>query len=196
MRRMYALLIIAAVLAGCARSDAPAADLPAAGAPSVVAASMPMPAAMRGLDAADEAALAHFRLTTDNLAKATQASRNIAQLGATDPRLLKRLDQESPLSDAQTLQQAADRLAGIPQVRRAIQRAGLSPRDYILVSFTIADAAMANAYARAGRTQASPPAIAKDNLDFVAAHQPEVRQFMKAVQSMSPSDDAGSHGEP
>jgi len=196
MRRIHGLSIVLALLAGCARRDAPAADPPAGGAPSAVASSTPVPAAMRGLDAEDDAALTHFRLTTDNLAKATQASRNIAQLGATDPRLLKRLDQESPLNDAQTLQQAADRLAGIPQVRRAIQHAGLSPRDYILVSFTIAEAAMANAYARAGRTQAPPPAIAKDNLDFVAAHQPEVQQFMKAVQSMSPSDDLNSRGEP
>lgn len=196
MRLINILPLVVAVLVGCARGDAPAADAPADRAASTVASSTPVPAAMRGLDAADEAALAHFRLTTDNLAKATQASRNITQLGATDPQLLKRLDQEAPLNDAQTLQQAADRLAGIPQVRRAIERAGLSPRDYILVSFTIAEAAMRNAHTRAGRTPASSLAIAKDNLDFVAGHQPEVQQFTKAVQSMAPPDDANGRDEP
>ena len=57
-------------------------------------------------------------------------------------------------------------------------------------------AAMRNAHTRAGRTPASSLAIAKDNLDFVAGHQPEVQQFTKAVQSMAPPDDANGRDEP
>jgi hypothetical protein len=194
-RRIRALTLIAAVLAGCARRDAPAADRPAATTSTTSQSAAPAPSLIHGLEAADEAALARLHLTTDNVARATQASRNIARLGAADPHLLKRLDQEAPLTDAQTLQQAADRLASIPQVRSAIERAGLSPRDYVLVSYTIAQAGIVNARRRQRGTTA-PDVVSADNLAFVAAHQADIQRFRQAVRAMAPRDSTDRGVEP
>jgi hypothetical protein len=194
-RRIRTLTLIAAVLAGCARRDAPAADGPAATTSTTSQPATAAPSLIHGLEAADEAALARLYLTTDNVARATQASRNIAQLGATDPQLLKRLDQEAPLTDAQTLQQAADRLASIPQVRSAIERAGLSPRDYVLVSYTIAQADIVTAHRRQ-RGATSPDVVSADNLAFVAAHQREIERFRQAVRAMAPRDSTDRGAQP
>jgi hypothetical protein len=147
---------------------------------------------LRSIDAADDAELARVRLTTDHVAKATLASRYIAELGATDPGLLQRLDQDSPLDNARTLQEAADRIAGVPRLRSAIERAGLSPREYILVSLTIARAAIASAYAVAGAAQSGAPELASANVDFVGAHQKDIQRYMEAVDAMTPSGGAGA----
>ncbi|HET7584793.1 MAG TPA: hypothetical protein VFK13_07795 [Gemmatimonadaceae bacterium] len=196
-RRVRTLTLIAAVLAGCARRDAPApaADRPAATTSTTSQSATPTPSLLHALEASDEAALARVHLTTDDVARATQASLNIARLGATDPQLLKRLDQEAPLTDAETLQQAADRLASIPQIRNAIERARLSPRDYVLVSYTIAQAEIATARPRERATTA-PDVVSTDNLAFVAAHHAEIQRFRQAVRAMAPRDSTDRGVEP
>ncbi|HET7565221.1 MAG TPA: hypothetical protein VFJ96_09525 [Gemmatimonadaceae bacterium] len=194
MRRSPALPLLVAVLAGCAKADAPAAGPSAPLRATAVAARAPAP--LNGLDASDHAALARFHLTTANVARTTQATRNIAALNATDPRLLKRLDQEAPLSDAQTLQEMADRLASIPQVRSAIERAGLSPREYVLVYYTIAQAIVDDAHATPGGTTPATVTVSTDNLAFVAAHRSAIQQFMQALQAMAPRGHADGAGGP
>lgn len=185
MRLIPFLVLAAGVLVGCSKGNAPAAD------PSVAPTTNAAPAATAtadqstGADLLDDAALARFRLTTTNVARATEATRNLARLSDADPQLAKRLSDDEGLNDAKSIQQMADRLAAVPQVRRAIESAGISTRDYVLVLFTYTQVAVASVYAQQGRMDKLPANISKDNVAFAAAHRAEMTRFQQAMQQMN-----------
>jgi hypothetical protein len=196
MRQIPALVLVAAALTGCAGGDKPAADPPSGAIASAAAPSMAVAARPADAGAWNDAALQRFRLSTDEVAKATQASRNLAQLNTTDPQLLQRLDHDAPLDDAKSIQEMADRLDKIPQVRRAIESAGISTRDYVLVLFTVTQVAVANVYAQQGKMKELPANISRANVAFATAHATEMARLQQAMEQMSPADHDGNGTTP
>ena len=196
MRPIPALALVAVALAGCAKSDKAAAD-PSSGAPASAAA----PSVAATDPAADagpwnDAALQRFRLSSNNVASATRASQNLAQLNTDDPQLLERIDHDAPLNDARSIQEMADRLAKIPKVRRAIESAGISTRDYVLVLFTLTQVAVGNVYVQQGKTDELPANISRDNVAFADAHRAEMTRLEQAMEQMSPAEASSGGAKP
>lgn len=184
------LVVTATALFGCSNNDKPVVDHPA-GSAAAEAATAPAPAAAH-LAAVDERALASFRLTSDNVAKATRASENIAQAITNNPQFATTLEQQADHNgDAQNLQDVVDRISSLPPMRTAIEDAGISPRDFVLVMFATMQAGMADAFAKQGQATKIPASIPKGNIDFVSKHGAEIARLEKAIQKMS-SDSSDS----
>jgi hypothetical protein len=139
---------------GCKRSDASASD--------------PLAASLIFDNGSPEAreALAttvDFRLTEENFARWEQAQSNLEDL--------PRSAIESGASSGTTaIDRAVSRLETSPRARRAIERTGLSARDFVLETIALAQASEA---VETGKSTSSTP-IPPDNFQFVQRYRGRV----------------------
>jgi hypothetical protein len=143
---------------------------------------------------ADDIALRQYTLSMSNLQKLRQAMLNLKayvkahpgdttwDAGADDPN--------------QTLLESARKLDAIPPMKAALNQAGLTSRDYVLMTMAYFQAAML-AGVQDAQAQAHKPAPIKipynmnpANLEFVRAHKAEIEQ-LKLGEIMQDEDDSG-----
>jgi hypothetical protein len=152
--RAAALIVLAIAAAGCKRTSSSASD--------------PLAASLIFDNGSPEAreALAttvDFRLTEENFARWEQAQSNLEDL--------PRSAIESSVSSGTTaIDRAVNRLETSPRARRAIERTGLSVRDFVLETIALAQA---SEVAETGKSTSSTP-IPPDNFQFVQRYRGRV----------------------
>lgn len=164
--------VLGLLLAACAKSDDTAAA--SSGAPSSAAAST-------GDDVAD---VASYELTMDRMDEYFASLRNIAIAMKDLPEEQRdiSMDQEDGI-DAYTAKLEAN-----PTVRKAIDDAGSTPRDFALTGMAYLQAGMA-AGVLAMRPNDNADSLARemkasmDNIKFVREHEAELKQKTEAIQA-------------
>jgi len=104
-----------------------------------------------------------FRLTDDNFARWEQAQSNLEEL----PRSAI---QSAGASGRSAVDRAVTRLESSPRARRAIERTGLSVRDFVLETIALAQA---SEVVETGKTTSAAP-IPQDNFQFVQKYRGRV----------------------
>ncbi|MEA2766599.1 MAG: hypothetical protein QOK07_3003 [Gemmatimonadaceae bacterium] len=104
-----------------------------------------------------------FRLTEDNFAKWDEAQNNLEDLPRT-------AIQSGVASGRNAIERAITRLESSPRARRAIERTGLSVRDFVLETIALAQASEAVETGKSG----SATAIPADNFQFVQRYRGRV----------------------
>jgi len=112
-----------------------------------------------------------FRINEDNFARWTEAQSNLEQL----PRSAM---SGTVLTRGNAVDRAIARLESSPRARRAIERAGLSVRDFVLETIALAQAAEA---AQTGRSM-SPAPIPAENSRFVQRYAARVLRARAAAR--------------
>jgi len=152
--RAAALIVLAMATVGCKRSGYHASD-PLA---SSLIFDNGSPEAREALATAVD-----FRLTEDNFARWEEAQGNLEDL----PRSAI---QSSASSGGSAIDRAVTRLESSPRGRRAIERAGLSARDFVLETIALAQASEA---VETGKSTSATP-IPPDNFQFVQRYRGRV----------------------
>lgn len=101
-----------------------------------------------------------FRLTEDNFARWEEAQNNLEDL----PRTAM---QSGVASGRNAIERAVTRLESSPRARRAIERTGLSVRDFVLETIALAQA---SEVVETGKSTAATP-IPADNFQFVQRYR-------------------------
>ena len=90
-----------------------------------------------------------------------------------------------PECEAKTIDEMAAQLDAIPELRRAIRKAGLSTKEYALLGMVIMQVQMFDAIAGADPTAKLPYNMNPANLAFARANKAALEQKLRAVQAMS-----------
>jgi hypothetical protein len=114
--------------------------------------------------------LANYRLTMDVVRGLVRAGQNLAELQARRPELADSARMSSFDPNA-----IYEKINGIPEVRDAVTRAGMSPRDYSMGMAALAQAVMV--YQMRERGMSPPVPVNEANIDFVDEHWEEIQQL-------------------
>jgi len=180
-----ALLPIAIVVlaVGCSRKDAPPVAKTTTTPATAPSSAVPLDLVPMPPDTA-LAELKNYRLTLPTFQKWANATSALNLLTNTHPELIP-----SPARNPQikTLDQLIAAFAKEPQIRSALDQAGLSPHDYVLAMM-----AMTSAFQLYTRTAGGaplpagvPPAIA-DNVAFLKANMPAIQHILGTIRNNPP----------
>ncbi len=133
----------------------------------------------------DTREIATYVLNKAGLAKYAQATRN---LGEIKDQLPSNCDDEE---DAQSLDEMGARLNAIPDVRAAIESAGLTAREYVVFSLSLFQNGMA-AWVLRQPAGTLPPDTSMANVDFFRAHEATFQELGSLTQ---PDDCEGTYEE-
>jgi hypothetical protein len=133
--------------------------------------------------------VSRYTLTEAGLAKYSRATKGLAALP----------DQERGACDeegteAQSLDDMAAKLDGVPGARAAIQSAGMTSREYVVFSLSLLQNGMA-AWAVDQPGGKLPPGVSRANVDFVMKHDAELKQLEPLTSKGSCDDEAAEDDE-
>lgn len=151
--------------------------------------AMQQPARQRNPpDDADSKEYRNYRLTMDNVTKFAEASKALVKLSHDNPSLEKSMESQA---DAKTIEEAVRTTERFPAVTAAIKSAGLTPRDFVVMTGTLMGAEMAVGMKKQGQIKQYPPSVSPENTAFVEQNWDRVNAMMQAV-----ANSAGPTGQP
>src|SRR5687767_1979594 len=121
--------------------------------------------------------LADYELSMDAVTKWAAANKSLAELAEKRPELE---EQGTTNSDNASLDDMVKRVESIPEMRAAIEKEGLSAREYALVSLAVMQSAvaqMALAQGVSADSIARQAGINKKNLTFYQEHKAELERI-------------------
>jgi hypothetical protein len=133
-------------------------------------------------DDADSKEYRNYRLTMDNVDKFVAASKALVKLSHDNPGLEKEMESQQ---DAITIEQAVKTTEKYPAVTAAIKSAGLTTRDFVVMTGTLMGAEMAVGMKKQGRINQYPPSVSPENIAFVEQNWDKLNAMMKAVADSS-----------
>lgn len=129
-----------------------------------------------------------YVLTGAGLAKYTQATKALAQLPAAKTRACSDEgddeDDDDDGADDQSIGAMVAKFESVPGARAAVQGAGMTLREYVVFTLSLLQNGLAS-WAVQQPGGKLPPGVAKANVDFVQAHDAE----LKRLQQYSRNDD-------
>ena len=121
--------------------------------------------------------LRDFDLTLENLNGLYLAHHELYRLAERNSEPLERLQDELNEIPDRAFGEAVNAIMRTPEVRDAIVRARLSPREYYLTQYNLVDAVSVLEARAVGRTTDLPD-VSQRNVDFVRVHPEAVRRVM------------------
>jgi hypothetical protein len=132
----------------------------------------------------DSREIASYVLNEASLQKYAKATRS---LGDIKDQLPSSCDDEEGV---QSLDAAAARLGAIPDVRVAIESAGMTTREYMVFSFSLFQNGLA-AWVLSQPGGGLPPGTSMANVDFYRSHEATLQELGSLTESDNCDDDAG-----
>ena len=141
---------------------------------------------------ADSQEVMRYVLTEAGLAKYSQAARNLAALPGGGPASCDSDDDSD--SESNSISDLASKLDAVPGAKAAVQKAGLSAREYIVFTMSLLQNGLAS-WAVKQPGGKLPPGVSKANVDFVDAHATQL-EALKVLGNQSNCSDVDATEEP
>lgn len=153
--------------------------------PPDAAADGERPAAMErtGAEARDAAAVRDFRLTMDHVRGYAAATENVMNRAAADPAFRERVGALHDDGDA-SMEELIRRMEGVPELRREIERAGISAEDYMKTVVSMAAIGAHVMMREMGHEAEADEWVSERNLAFFEENRAEIEEVMQRVQEM------------
>ena len=162
----------------------PAAAKPTATKPTAAKPAASKPAAAQQASSgsssmdADTRAIANYRLTIGTIRKMAQVQENMYAIAKANPGLkakyaaLEKQQENEP--EPKTIDEMVKRFDRVPEMKQAIVKAGLTPREYFLATFAAFQAGMTMAVMEMpGASKTPPPGAVAENIAFLKANKAE-----------------------
>jgi hypothetical protein len=176
--RLLVASVAALAIASCGDQDAaPPAD-GAAVAPGVERGGPADPSRDEARAAAE---VRDYRLTMDRVRRYADATEAFYRRAAADPGLRARMDAMGE-PDTETIDQTADHIGSVPEWRREIERAGLTPRDYVLTMASLTAAAVHVGMREFGWEGEQSEWASDHNIAFFEENRAEIERVMERLQ--------------
>lgn len=127
---------------------------------------------------ADTRAISNYRLTIGTIRKMAQVQENMYEIAKANPGLrakyaaLEKQQEDEP--EPKTIDEMVKRFDRVPEMKQAIVKAGLTPREYFLATFAAFQAGMTMAVMEMpGATKTPPPGAVAANIAFLKANKAE-----------------------
>jgi len=135
-------------------------------------------------DDADSREYRNYRLTLESVNKFVAASKALVKLSHDNPELEKQMEAQS---DARTIDEAVKTTEKYPAVTAAIKSAGLTTRDFVVMTGTLMGAQMAVGMKKQGQIKQYPPSVSPENAAFVEQNWDKLNAMMRSVAESSGS---------
>jgi hypothetical protein len=144
---------------------------------------------------ADLDEITDYRLTMDAVQRYYQAQRNVYGAMRKNPELAQQM--RSGDSDEPSLDEMGARYEEVPEVRDAIEAAGLDTRDFSVITWALFQSAFAQGAVEMGAPRDSILAstgIHPANLDFVRENKAALERMQQETAALAPPDAADDEG--
>ncbi len=138
---------------------------------------------------ADTKEVLRYTLTEAGLAKYTAATKKLASL----PEDALDACDDDDTEGGGSLDQMAAKLDAVPGAKAALQSVGTTSREYVLFSMSLLQNALA-AWAASEPGGTLPPGVSKANVDFLKAHDAELKQ-LEGLTEQDECTDQGADDE-
>jgi hypothetical protein len=183
--------VLATSILPCLPASTAAAPLRTGQSQTPEASTTPPPAAAAqgaagaGPSEADANEYKNYRLNMNNVEKYVTATKGILKLMSENPTLKKQFESQR---DVSTIDEAVKTTEKYPEVTGSIESAGLTTRDYVVISGTLTGAMMAVDMRKQGQIKSYPNTLLPENLTFVEKNYDKLKSMMKALQAQADQD--------
>jgi hypothetical protein len=129
--------------------------------------------------------LLDYRLTAARVDALHKVHHDLYRLQRRDPVAIERLAEVVEEFHPEEYEQAITAIQGEPTVRRAIERAGFSVRDFYLTQYNLVSASVVLEARVKGRSDHLPE-VSEANVEFVRRNAPLVRRVMSERRPRDP----------
>jgi len=132
----------------------------------------------------DQADVENYRLTMPVLKKMVQVQENLFESIKKDPSVATKYQRVIEISD-ESLDATVKKMDGVPELKQALAKAGLTTREFLLATVTMVQAGMAAAMARQPRADPSKlPANVRANMKFLEQNRAALAQMQKRTDEI------------
>jgi hypothetical protein len=133
-----------------------------------------------GLSASDAKEIYNYTLSMDKIQKVAAASSSLQELGKHHPEM-------DNVQQSRSIDGMVENIKRYPEAVAAINRAGLTPREYVVCLMTVMQTSIAVGFKKSGTFKEYPPKllqqVSRANLDFTEQHWDEIRKLMPGGDS-------------
>jgi type IV secretory pathway VirB10-like protein len=123
----------------------------------------------------------NFVLTTDKLDKYADAVKAIRKVQKDDPALKKKMDDDNAKNPSNTIADSVANIEKYPTVADALKNAGLPPRDFVVMTYTLINAAAEVQRKKAGTIQEYPDSALPENVSFVEKNYDRIKKIFNGA---------------
>jgi hypothetical protein len=127
----------------------------------------------------------NFVLTADKLDKYADAVKAIRKVQKDDPALKKQMDDDNSKNPSNTIAGSVATIEKYPPVVNALKSAGLAPRDFVVMTYTLINSAAAVHMKRAGAIKEYPDSVLPDNAAFVEKNYDRISKIFNSASDSS-----------
>lgn len=122
----------------------------------------------------------NFVLTSDKLDKYAAAVNAIRKVQKDDPALKKKMDDDNAKNPSNTIADSVANIEKYPAVADALKNAGLPPQDFVVMTYTLINAAAEVQKKKAGRAQ-DPDSALPENVTFVEKNYDRIKKIFNGA---------------
>ncbi|HXN98788.1 MAG TPA: hypothetical protein VN881_06910 [Candidatus Acidoferrales bacterium] len=123
----------------------------------------------------------NFVLTTDKLDKYAAAVKAIRKAQNDDPALKKQMDDDNSRNPSNTIADSVTTIGKYPAITSALKGAGLPPRDFVVMTYTLINSAAAVHMKKAGTIKEYPDSVLPDNAAFVEKNYDRISKIFNGA---------------
>lgn len=131
-------------------------------------------------DSPDLQEIRNYRLSMDKVDRYAAASENLMALSKKDPAIKSAMGRDAGVK---TIDDSAKLMESkYPAAASAIQKAGLSVREYLVMTMTLVTTTMVAGMKKQGQPMSHMPAsVSPENLAFVEQNYPKIESLLKTI---------------
>jgi hypothetical protein len=136
---------------------------------------------------AEKKEVKNFVLTTDKLDKYDAAVKAVHKVQKDDPTLKKQMDDDDSRNPSNTIAGSVTIIEKYPSIAKAIKDAGLSPRDFVVMTYTLINSAAAVQMKKAGTIKEYPDSVLPENAAFVDKNYERIKRVFNSEDTTDKS---------
>jgi hypothetical protein len=129
---------------------------------------------------AEKKEVKNFVLTTDKLDKYDAAVKAVHKVQKDNPALKKQMDDDDSRNPSNTIAGSVATIEKYPPIAKAIRDLGLSPRDFVVMTYTLINSAAAVQMKKAGTIQEYPDSVLPENAAFVDKNYERIKKIFNS----------------
>jgi hypothetical protein len=134
----------------------------------------------------DQELLAEYRLSDENVEKWMQATRNLVQVFRHNPELAQARDKVQ--ADEASIADIAAWYDSKPEIKEAINAAGMTSLEYTTFLFSMIQAGMGAYVAQRQGLDKLPKGTVRDNVEYYIINQEKLNALGKELQQLAPAE--------
>jgi len=127
----------------------------------------------------------NFVLTADKLDKYGDAVKAIRKVQKDDPALKKQMDDDNSKNPSNTIAGSVATIEKYPPVVNVLKSAGLAPRDFVVMTYTLINSAAAVHMKKVGAIKEYPDSVLPDNAAFVEKNYDRISKIFNSGSDSS-----------